>query len=428
MSFISVFETGSNLCAVNLNRKRTSAVLERAPSAKHAKRLEPSTCAWRTSTQGRKGACCKQKCCLAYPEAAILDFRHHFYERLMSATDRRFFMKSRVMIADLTSQEEHPLLGLVPYGKLSRTFLLDVPSVHRRPLLDRLAARQLGPTFPVCAQFFRFVFGVSWNYIYQPGQPGVEMEVERKKRHCSRPVLDTKSQSVISWIIDLAQWYQKQPDADLTLLPFTSRKVVWTLYQDECNNGTPESFMMRSCSESYFKMTWRTDPGCRTVRLRKHLRFSLCDDCVDLRSRKKATRDRELLRAIRTEEAFHYGFVKGERLSYYNRKRVSVSEPKRFMSMIIDGADWKAYFLPIFREKSHLTDSLFRIPVYLMGSLNHGRGVGASAVLANCRQGTNVTIQELYHQLVYTHEELKQDLPENLFLQLDNTTKQCKSK
>jgi len=96
--------------------------------------------------------------------------------------------------------------------------------------------------------------------------------------------------------------------------------------------------------------------------------------------------------------------------------------------MIIDGADWKAYDLPFFREKSHLTDTLFKVPVYLMGSLNHGRGVGATTVLANCKQGTNVTIQELYQQLVHTHEELKEDLPDTLFLQLDNTTKCCKNK
>ena len=64
--------------------------------------------------------------------------------------------------------------------------------------------------------------------------------------------------------------------------------------------------------------------------------------------------------------------------------------------------------------------------MHLMGVLVHGRDTYTFTVPGHLAQGNNVTIQSLWKVLV----DIKQKegkLPPVLYLQLDNTAKQCKS-
>ena len=65
-----------------------------------------------------------------------------------------------------------------------------------------------------------------------------------------------------------------------------------------------------------------------------------------------------------------------------------------------------------------------------MGALVHGHECHGFTFLTNIKHGTNITIETLHRVLQY-HFELNNRKPftqRTLFLQLDNTTKQCKSK
>jgi hypothetical protein len=90
-------------------------------------------------------------------------------------------------------------------------------------------------------------------------------------------------------------------------------------------------------------------------------------------------------------------------------------------------ADQSRFHLPHFKELSHANMGNWGIHLHLMGILNHGRQPMAVTYLPNVKQGNNVTIDCLHYALVH---QLQQEgvTPETLYTQLDNTTKQCKSR
>jgi hypothetical protein len=71
--------------------------------------------------------------------------------------------------------------------------------------------------------------------------------------------------------------------------------------------------------------------------------------------------------------------------------------------------------------------SLWGVHVHLMGILAHGRQPMAVTYLPNVRQGTNVTLDCLHLLLVWILFGGGK-VPGRLLLQLDNTSKQCKSR
>lgn len=61
-----------------------------------------------------------------------------------------------------------------------------------------------------------------------------------------------------------------------------------------------------------------------------------------------------------------------------------------------------------------------------MGLISHGRGAYGFTFLDNVKQGTNVTIEVMYQALL-DMESHNEAIPDVLFLQMDNTAKQCKN-
>jgi hypothetical protein len=164
------------------------------------------------------------------------------------------------------------------------------------------------------------------------------------------------------------------------------------------------------------------------VGIRVWIRFMECDTCVSFRKRRAVgTTSEEELDELRAQEAEHYRFFRAERMGYYTRRELAIARPTDQMSVIIDAADQSRFNLPHFKSTSHKTAGGPKINLHLVGALNHGRGVSAYTVLPHVRQGTNVTIDVLHRVLCDTYAT-EGTLPEVLFLQLDNTSKQCKSK
>ena len=110
-------------------------------------------------------------------------------------------------------------------------------------------------------------------------------------------------------------------------------------------------------------------------------------------------------------------------MTYYNRRLIAVTHPQLFLSMIIDGADQQAYGLPHFSVKSKTTEMMHKLPLHLMGAIVHGIGNYGFSYLPNIKGGNNVTIEGL-HRL----KKARGFLPRVLYVQLDNTSKQCKGR
>ena len=180
-------------------------------------------------------------------------------------------------------------------------------------------------------------------------------------------------------------------------------------------------------SHSYFMRCWRTIPELRNIVLRKYLRFALCDECIELREKRRFARSYKEKIEIQKEETKHYAFVHEERTTYYIRRNAAIYFPQDYLSLIIDGADQSAYGLPHFIEIDKSSSNQLKIPVYLMGVLVHGYRTFGFTYLKNIKHGANIVIECLHHVLV-DYKTNKGSIPPVIYLQLDNTSKQNKNK
>ena len=170
-------------------------------------------------------------------------------------------------------------------------------------------------------------------------------------------------------------------------------------------------------------------PEAPVLKLRKWMPFAKCDECLDRRKAMEHEKDHDAQSNLRESQRAHIRFVKLQRLSYKLRALEGTMSPLQYLSIIIDGADQSDYCLPYTCNKSHKSDQAWKLKLHLMGVIAHGHGAYVYTCPHNHAQGHNVTIQALFDTLV----QLMKDndwakLPEVLYLQLDNTTKQNKGR
>ncbi len=117
--------------------------------------------------------------------------------------------------------------------------------------------------------------------------------------------------------------------------------------------------------------------------------------------------------------------MKGERGGYYLRREAAKDHPEEYISIIIDGADFFNYAVPYFCVKTH--DKLFRVPVYVIGVIVHGIMTKCYIVPSKFKQGTNV-IMDVLMRVLQDLKDAGHKIPKKLYIQLDNTCKQNKSR
>jgi hypothetical protein len=163
------------------------------------------------------------------------------------------------------------------------------------------------------------------------------------------------------------------------------------------------------------------------IRIRRWLRFAVFDDCVNFRLRRSETMGHKVREAIKVEERAHHKFVTGERGSYYKRCSIAETQPRAALNVIIDGSDNSQYWSPYFREKTSSSQSMWNMSLHVMGAIVHGRGAYCYTILDTVPLGGNVTI-DILHRVIAAEFEKEGELPDVLYAQLDNTTRQCKNK
>jgi hypothetical protein len=296
-----------------------------------------------------------------------------------------------------------------------REYFLDPPSVAENGQLTT-RPRPSG-NVPVCAKFFTFATGKSTNFLYQPSQAGRSL-VLNIERDIFR--VTPKEDAVAIFLKDISEYYQLSPDSNLIFLPFPKRATVHQIYADQAEADL-------QCHKAYFLQVWRKNPLCNHIKLRKHLRFALCDTCVDFRDlqMKPQTYIQRLI--LKKAQLEHHAFVKKERQLYVWRRERGRDPNQDVVSMIVDAADQAKYALPYHHIATHESQKALRVPVHLMGVLVHGEHVHAYTYFENFKQGNNVTIQAIHSALC---SKMARDgrLPSTFYLQLDNTSKQCKAR
>ena len=285
---------------------------------------------------------------------------------------------------------------------------------------------------PVCTDFFCYVLGVSYNKLYQPTQrtPEFQTSVPRQSmgRQSEKP---GKAYYVVGWLMALAEFYLHDPAADQVILPFADKRAVYDMYLHESQE--PEQRAKWSpygtASRSYFYKSWFASKEAKRIKTRKTLRFSLCPECVAFIETRRHVLDENERNDVKRTEGIHHKFVRNERGCYYCRRHQAVSEPDSCFSVIIDGADQSAFGSPHHYLHSKDDDGHWKIATHLMGALVHGRTCHGFTFLPNIKHGTNITVETLHRVLQHEFElnEKKPFKQRVLYLQLDNTTKQCKS-
>jgi hypothetical protein len=181
------------------------------------------------------------------------------------------------------------------------------------------------------------------------------------------------------------------------------------------------------CERSYFQYVWRHNPVLRKIKIHKWSKFTHCDDCEEFRTAKlEAGRDRRKLQGIRRTEAVHHLMVTNERGLYGMRIYKTRTLPLMYLSINIDAADQAAYGYPYFHRQSKLQSSITKFKSHLMAAIVHGRATYAWTFCDNIEHGNNLTIECLHR--IFEDQAMKNGgkLPPKLFLQMDNTAKQCK--
>jgi hypothetical protein len=364
----------------------------------------------------QKFGCSDRYKCTAEDFQGVLDvayFRDSF--KALSTEQQGWFISERVKVV----------------GGKNQTYLESLDSMQGyrargEPVPTRLPVL-LTENDKCCRDYFNWVLGISRDRIDQPGSPGRFFNPEaarsgRLRANATRPAKVWNM--VVQWLLLIATFYLHDPTKPHIYLPFAHRKAVYDLFETE-NHIDEEDHI---CHPSYFNYIWANDPGICHIRLRKHLRFALCPLCVKFMSARYHTMAEVDRTKLKAAEFLHSRFVRAERQSYYNRRRMACLYKKEYFSVIIDGADQAAYSMPHFAMLDKDTSQAMRIRNHLFGAIVHGRALYGFSYLDNCKHGTNLTIQALH--LVLLKEWIrggKERLPRVLFLQLDNCSKQNKS-
>ena len=278
-----------------------------------------------------------------------------------------------------------------------------------------------------CRDWFNWVLGISRDKITQPGVGDIRYNpsaatVRRGYARRARPA--TRWCLVVNWLLMLSVYYLHDPAHEFIYLPFAQRQAVYDLFHADHILEFPSGV----CHVSWFKYIWKNDPRVKHIRLRKHLRFALCPDCAGFINTRFHALGEEVRKDIKAKERAHAAFVRNEREAYYRRRRLAYTQPDKFLSMIADGADQSAYGLPHFWIIDKSVTELYRLRNHLMGVIVHGQGLYGFSFLDNFKHGANITCEAVHRVLVKEFEKRGRiPMPRTFFLQLDNTTKQCKS-
>ena len=373
---------------------------------KLAEMCRPSNCFWL-----EKAPCCKAKeCSEQYSHAHVMRLRAGC--QVNSQDDQKVWIHNR--------------MTKVRQGNHTRThaYSLEKPEVISGLDLGTIEAPMTQHLQPVCQKFFCFVtkrsakfFGENINGVY------IDNRVRGRTRVCKQEVacgLWLKHQERFALVMP-----KTESEEDTIVLPFMTRRHAYDVFVLDQQMELPQIKWQDIPSRSTFGRIWGKDFS--RLRTRKWIPFAKCSVCLDLRLLREKTKDIKERQRLDQKLRAHLKLVQRERNAYYNRKKLGIDKGSTYMSMIVDGADQGEYALPYEHIKNKGSETCEKIKMKLMGVLVHGVRAFAYTVVPTCRQGVNVSIEAIHRTLVKLVRS-GHKLPPKLYLQLDNTSKQCKSR
>jgi len=186
---------------------------------------------------------------------------------------------------------------------------------------------------------------------------------------------------------------------------------VFTWY---CKDQELNASVFKKVSKTYFlKVLMRRAPPVRThasqvwrqrkneVKLHRWLRFTKCTECTDLRAiRRDSKSTLAEKRQAGNDLREHYLWVKRERQETHLKKVRAMLEPRKYLSLAIDGTDQLPHGLPQFRDQTTASHAAHHRLMYKFVLVEaHGIGVYSYDHLENIAQDPNLTIECLQRTL-----------------------------
>jgi len=163
------------------------------------------------------------------------------------------------------------------------------------------------------------------------------------------------------------------------------------------------------------------------VKVRKVHRFTKCTDCEQIRQLLAAENiDKPRAAAIRRQHAGHIDMMQNERGGYRRRRDRARYNPDECMSVIIDGADQKAFDLPHFVHTwKDVTGHGMK--VRLIGVKEHTTPdkIDLYLMTEEYETGANHIVEVLHRTL--SNKRRTSKIPPILFIQADNCTRENKN-
>jgi hypothetical protein len=282
----------------------------------------------------------------------------------------------------------------------------------------------------VCQRFFLFSISRSLNFLPKKVKGTVEY---KDTTYAGKPRARVTPQAIMvkAWIVEQEKYALIMPKPEgpaekTVVLPYMTKQRAYKTFCLDLQTDYHE-LGLSIPSRATFLRTWSTDPDLKHIKTRRWIPFAKCSQCSTLQRDRHKNKDTMEKNRLDKQLRAHLQVVQRERNSYYTKRKLAVRFPEKYMSMIVDGADQGEYALPYTNVKSKASQACPGIQLKLMGVLVHGIGVYAYTVVPNCKQGVNATCESIQRTLVkMIHSGIK--LPPKLYLQLDNTAKQCKSR
>ncbi len=233
-------------------------------------------------------------------------------------------------------------------------------------------------------------------------------------------------EAIISFLLRLAdETGDKMPDSSERHLPFHKMYEVYSQFQEDYKRTTSASLESLP-SLNYFLKIWKLE--CRHIKVRKANRFTKCDICERLREETiRVVTNFESTATIRAQKRAHYQMISDERLEYKRKRDIATLHPSEAWSLIVDGADQKAYGLPHFitSTKSQRGEAL---KVKLIGLLEHGleNKLRLLTMTEEHKTGANHVIEAVHRFLM--DRSISDTPPPKLFIQVDNCTRENKNR
>jgi hypothetical protein len=135
---------------------------------------------------------------------------------------------------------------------------------------------------------------------------------------------------------------------------------------------------------------------------------------------------------LQNEYRAHIDLVQNERKKYYHHREKSKRNPKKYLTIIVDGMDQNKTNVPQLPNKCKSTQNLWILRTHLTGALAHtqsekGKRAYAFFDIMQFPHDCNLTI-EVILQILIDMKKNYQIQPEVLYLQLDNCFKENKNK